>query len=312
MAYHLQPQESVSAGIKRITYEQIDKAIDRLTTESDHDRGEAIHDARKSFKQLRAVVRLVRDEIGKSAYHRENACFRDAGRLLSEARDAQVRIETLDALTQHFADSVTPEAFSNIRRVLQEYRDSADETLMNDDDAICSAVDLIKTARDRVADWKIKSNQWPALEGGLKRVYKRGYLAYQTVQDQPTVENLHEWRKRVKYLWYHLKIICPIWPDMLGELSDQLHHLANYLGDDHDLAILRQFITAHSEQLKDFEDEVSVLVALIDRRRVQLQSDANLLGQRVYAEKASSFVKRLQAYWQAWRLELKQSVPVEV
>jgi hypothetical protein len=65
----------------------------------------AVHEARKDLKKLRAVLRLVRDDLGDAVYRSENVRFRDAGRMLSGARDAHVRVETLAALRERFDDA---------------------------------------------------------------------------------------------------------------------------------------------------------------------------------------------------------------
>src|SRR5262245_7125172 len=65
-------------------------------------KAEGVHNARKQFKQLRGVLRMIRFGLGEKIYDRENTALRDAGRPLSEVRDADVMIETLDQLIEHF------------------------------------------------------------------------------------------------------------------------------------------------------------------------------------------------------------------
>ncbi|NIR50351.1 hypothetical protein GWO43_17745 [candidate division KSB1 bacterium] len=62
MSYRLDDQETLPDGITRIATEQVGRALGQLTTGVD-DRDEAVHDARKCLKKVRAVLRLVRDEI---------------------------------------------------------------------------------------------------------------------------------------------------------------------------------------------------------------------------------------------------------
>jgi hypothetical protein len=87
-------------------------------------------------------------------------------------------------------------------------------------------------------------------------------------------------------------------------LAAELKSLGKYLSEDHDLAILREKI---SEQLDEADNrtEIEALVALLDQRRNELQVVARTLGARIYAEKPRTFVTRTEAYWQAWRSEVK-------
>ena len=123
MTYRLKADESVPQGIKRIATKQIEKAISVLSATDELGVDEAVHQARKRLKKIRAVVRLVRDRLNKDNYKQENARFRNLGRALASLRDAKVRIKTLDNLTTHFTDTVEPETFAYIRRELQiDYR----------------------------------------------------------------------------------------------------------------------------------------------------------------------------------------------
>jgi len=304
MAYRFQAQETIPTGIKRIANEQIELSIYRLTDELEVDRTEAIHSARKHFKKLRALVRLVRDQVGQAAYKRENRCFRDAGRELSALRDAEVRIETLDALIEHYQDAIVPDQFQGIRQVLVAGYNATQKSEGPTDQEIGTIVADLNAAQARIQAWTIP-DQWQALQGGLHRVYQRGYKAFLRAWDPPTAERLHEWRKRVKYLWYHLRILAPIWPETLAVMKQQAKALSDLLGDDHDLAVLRAFIVAAPAAFTD-DEQLGLLLALIQLRQLELQNQAYFLGQRLYAEKPQAFCDRMAVYWQAWQVETAQ------
>src|SRR5579864_4999680 len=99
MAYHLKLDESVPAALKRVVAEEIDSAVDQLTGKGDSDRDEAIHEARKSVKKVRGVLRLMRPQLGRT-FTVENTHFRDIGRQLSAFRDAGAMLETFDLIQQ--------------------------------------------------------------------------------------------------------------------------------------------------------------------------------------------------------------------
>ncbi|MFE4104713.1 CHAD domain-containing protein [Almyronema epifaneia] len=306
MSYSLTQKESLPDGIKRIGREQLDKAIAQLENQTADNQEESIHAARKRFKQIRAVVRLVRSELGETIYHQENSCFRDAGRQLSEVRDAQVRINTLEALAQHFADTLDAEAFDSIRQALDAYSEATQHYIINEENAVTAVLPDLKTARDRMASWPLKHHNWSALAPNLHKTYKRGRKAFQTAYKDNTPENMHEWRKRVKYLWYDLRLLKPLWPEMMTAWAAEASILADYLGDDHDLAMLRQFLLSQPKRLKGNE-HLEVLITLIDHRQAELQTAAHFLGQRLYAEKPKHFIRRLKAYWQTWQSKAHQS-----
>jgi len=79
-SFRLKDDESVQHAVSRIARHEIDAM--RAQLRAGPARREAIHEARKSSKKLRAVVRLMRDAIGEKSYRRENATLRDAVRPL--------------------------------------------------------------------------------------------------------------------------------------------------------------------------------------------------------------------------------------
>ncbi len=50
-------------------------------------------------------------------------------------------------------------------------------------------------------------------------------------------------------------------------------------------------------------EERQALLGLIDRRRRELQQKAFRLGARIYTEKPSGFVRRIETYYEVWRQE---------
>jgi len=301
MAFELKINESVPQGIRRIVRKEIDKSLDALTAHVDGSRIEAVHDARRRFKKIRAALKLVREELGPEVYPRENACFRDAGRPLTEVRDAQVLVETLDKLAAHYAAEVTRESLEEARRELLAHERAICKRVLDEENAQAVVAVILQASRPRVKDWVIEHDGWAALRNGLKSVYRRGRKAFAAAASEPSVEHLHEWRKRVKDLWHQLQIIEPMHQSLAQE-AIQAHELADALGDDHDLAVLRDFLTEIPGMAAQ-PAMVATLLGLIARRRDELQQAADLLGRRIFASKPKEFVARLHDLWRVWRTD---------
>jgi CHAD domain-containing protein len=159
-----------------------------------------------------------------------------------------------------------------------------------------------------VETWPINNDGFSAVRSGLQRIYKKGRASFRLTAVERTTENLHEWRKQVKYLWYQVSVLNPMWPKPLDVLAHELSRLSDYLSEDHDLALLGRTAVEQLQALGD-PGEVEKLILLIDQRRIQLQTKAAALGARIYAEKPKRFVNRIQTYWYAWRpLSASESV----
>src|SRR5262249_604552 len=118
MGYRLKESERFSHGIKRIVLEQLDEALDKLKP-TVKNKDDAIHDARVSVKKIRAILRLIRNSLGKT-YKVEDTTYRDVGRKLSKVRDSAAMLESIDRLLEHFGDQLAADAFDSIRTPLRQ------------------------------------------------------------------------------------------------------------------------------------------------------------------------------------------------
>jgi CHAD domain-containing protein len=118
------------------------------------------------------------------------------------------------------------------------------------------------------------------------------------VASDPSDENVHDWRKRAKDLWYHVRLVRRAWPGLLKETADEAHELADLLGDHHDLAVLRDDVR-EDPAIAAASDELARLLDAIDERQGELLEKALGLGARLYAEKPKAYGIRLRKYWNA-------------
>jgi CHAD domain-containing protein len=288
-SYRFLEGEPVPDALRRIACGRIDHAVAELRGETDGSPADAVHEARKDMKKLRALLRLARDELGEDVYRRENECFRDAARRLSGVRDADVMLDTLGSLGR---------PFPALRDALKAHRRG--ERSVADAEGV---VAVLTDARARVDVWPLRRDDFGAMEGGLRRIYRRGRRAIEAVEEQPATEDLHEWRKREKDLWHHLTLFRESWPELLKTTADEAHALSDRLGDDHDLAVLQEWTQENVGPLVGFDDAV-------EERRLELQHDALHLGRRLYAERPGAFVARLRGYWEAWSPAQSEQSPV--
>lgn len=305
MSYRLESSESLSVGIRRIATEQITAALHALRND-DSDLGETVHETRKRFKKIRALLRLIRKEVGEKVYQQENSFYRAAGRQLAPLRDSHVLIDTLDSLTDYFEEALSGDAFQYLREQLVQH----EQALRQQDQGegtIAEIAAALDEARQRVATWPLDTNDFSALQPGLQRSYKRGRKRLAGAYTDCTPVAFHEWRKCVKDLGYQLRMLKPIWPELIDPLIDELHTLSDDLGDDHDLDQLCAVISAESNLFR-YQNEREALAALITQRRLALEARARPLGVKLYAEAPAAFVERHAVYWQAWQGEAEDEV----
>jgi CHAD domain-containing protein len=298
MPYRLDEHEPIADGVARVAGEELDTAIDQLRNGVGEDPVTAVHEARKSLKKERALLRLVRPSLDAATFRAENARLRDAGRSLSALRDAQVADATIDALAERYAGQLPKAAFLRVRRAVKRHAHPSTARLLRAT-ASTVAADL-EGAREALGAWAWAADDWSALQAGLERTYRDGRDALAVARRDPTDEHLHEWRKRVKDLWYHQRLLRPLWPAVMAAQEEELDTLGELLGNDQDLANLARTLSGDEAVRGDIPDDLDRLVELIAGRREQLREQALALGGRVYAEGRSAYVRRHGAYARAW------------
>jgi CHAD domain-containing protein len=290
--YRLRLDEPLDAELRRVARGRVEDALAQLRRDARKDLATAVHDTRKDMKKLRSLLRLVRDELGDERYRRENERYRDAARLLASSRDAEVKLQTLAALRERYDDVPTA---AELTRALEAERERVAGSSDGDEVAarLARAAEAIEAGGETIADWPLDGSGWKLLRAGLERGYRRGQRRMEAVRAEPTPEAVHEWRKRVKDLWYHLRLLQAIWPQALEAQAEAAHELSDLLGDHHDLTLLAEEIRARDEA------DGAVLVELVERRQGELLERALPLAERLYAEGPKQFGARLRAYWRA-------------
>jgi CHAD domain-containing protein len=279
MAYAFEHGETVPAAIVRLMHEQISRAREQLTDETAPPE-KRVHDARKRFKETRALLRMIRDPLG-AQFDIENAWFRDAGRELAAVRDADAVLEALEPL------DLPPLVRRRVKRKLKKNREHPPlEQLIE------STLAQLAIAQERIASWPRLDDAFDTLADGLRRTYRGGRRAMShALSARQSADELHEWRKLVKTHWYHLQLLRHLWPPVMKAYAGALDELSHALGDHHDLHVL-------AEKAAPAPPELLVAIAA---RQEALEQRALDLGSRIFAERPGAWLARMRNTWSAWR-----------
>jgi CHAD domain-containing protein len=296
MAYELKAGEKLPRAIRRITKRQVKRVLCELTQPVRKGTGEAerVHEARKNLKKARAALRLVRDELGARFYRRGARHLRKVARALSSHRDLEVQLETVEKLHGQYRGRLMRSALVKLRRTLTARHKKVSGA--SGGKAGKLEEELCATQRD-IKRWPVNKLKWREMARGISRTFARSSKAFHNATRTPSPENLHEWRKRAKDLWYQLRILKPIQRDAINELADCLKRLGQYLGDDHDLFMIEEAAKEARLECGEFE----TLSRTVAFRRAKLQQKAFALGRRLYEEKPSAFAFRIERYGKAAR-----------
>jgi len=291
---HLDRNLAGTRDLQRIFNTQLDDVVAVLSGRRVHDA--EVHEARKTLKKARATLRLLRDELGRTVYARENGALRDAARPLSRVRDARVLPQTLEELVARYGRAGHALPLARLAKSL--HGTLARERKRVTRRQIAALVARVRAVHRRSSRWQVGRRGWTVLGGGLARTYRRGRETYAAAQSRSTPE-LHEWRKQVKYLRYQFQLLEPLSPAIVGKLANRAHMLTDYLGEDHDLAVLAQTIDDAGSRVLAVEGRESLL-AMIEHRRTRLQNKAFVVGRQMYADHPGHLRRRFGDYWRVW------------
>jgi CHAD domain-containing protein len=276
MAYCLDPKKDLDAEVRRIAREQVRASMDDLTTGVAADRQQSIHSARKRFKKLRSLLRLLRP-LRDGGFPGEMRLLRDAGRQLAPVRDADVLIVTVRELGS--ADPTN--SWSALEAGLPRGPGMAglEETLRR-------IVSALRDIEEKIAAWPALPSDTAAAAAGIASAYRKGRKAWTRAESRRTPEALHEWRKKVKDLWYDTRLLSEADPVMMG-LGANLGRLADVLGSRHDLDVVEATV----------KDDDGLRAKLdwpagqrsIRKRREELDREAFALGGMIYSGKPAAF-----------------------
>jgi CHAD domain-containing protein len=303
MAAKLQGRKAGTLEARQIVCKHIDEALSALKGKRPSDI--SIHKARKAIKKARAVWRLLRQGLPEVTYRYTNSRLRDAGRPLGAARDAKILVVSVDKLLAKARGTNALGYLRAVRRTLLENGDEIQRVVRSEPSGLALSRQALRSARQRIRNYSIAKHGWSTLGKGLSRVYRSGRRMYHRARGERRVEDLHEWRKQAKYLHHQLTVLKPLWKGPIGKLSGEAASLADRLGDDHDLAVLRRQISGPQTAIAP--DEQRTVVKLIENERRRLQNAAFMLGARIYEEKPADFFVRFGGYWQEWRHPKKKA-----
>ena len=117
MSYRLKTGEDIASGMRRIAREQLEGALCEIAAVTAANEAAAVHAARKHLKKTRALLRLIREEIGPEIFKEENRSLREVARGFSGPRDARVQLQLLEKLREEVPQGP---AFEQTTAMLQE------------------------------------------------------------------------------------------------------------------------------------------------------------------------------------------------
>jgi CHAD domain-containing protein len=244
---------------------------------------EEAHDVRKALKKARAALRLLRSAIGDVAYRRENVALRNASRSISPLREARAQVDSIRLLRErHLQRSASGwiELESKARGRLERMR----KRLRGNSSAVLKATRLMSASKTRLNALQFRAGGRKDLDVSLRKIYRKSSKAFAVAKRRPSTISLHEWRRKAKYFANAVDMLGRHVSPRASALARKADRLADWLGEEHDLAGLADALHDENSGLRSPLEMVGLRKAL-DARRVTLRRKALRLGKTLHAKR---------------------------
>lgn len=313
MAYKFKLDEPLDKGVRRVASGQLDRVCDALDS---LDAKVFVHEARKSLKRVRALLRLIRHALGKGHWRRLNEELRDTGRLLAGDRDRDVRCETLALLAREAGKGLAGalQRVSALEAVRPPEPSLSISVLAPPVTALRQAVERMHLMRQTLAKLAVEIEA-KHLEIGLERTHRAGHRALAAAQagvkeaganeanakqnganrTGAADEQFHELRKVVQLHWRQMQLLAAAWPELFKARITSARGLARDLGLEHDFAALAQWLEQHAAHVS--RQDVRLIVSACQQAQTGLRTTALKDAEILFASRPRDFAREAIAYW---------------
>lgn len=237
----------------------IDEAIAQLGV-GGHQRHRGIHLGRKALRRARAALQMAGPGLTEAAHDIDTTIKRECRRL-SDARDAQARLETLQYLHGRLDQDLPGDALAELRRVLVQGRAAAVRKLLRRDPGLATMRGKLSAMRNAALHLDWTRVERDSIVHALARSAHRAGKAARAAQHSNSEKRRHHWRRRLRRWSSQLALFDTLSPggayarsgsasvstagtEQTGSRSmKKISALAHRLGREHDLHVLADAVT---------------------------------------------------------------------
>ena len=293
MAFRLKRRKHLNRQVARVVARELESAVATIKAAPLRS-ARSVHTVRKHLKKARAIVRMLEEEFGKD-FKPLIGRLRGAARRLSAFRDADVCLETLDALRGRYPRVLTPAVTGSVQRALEAHRRRARSRLEH---ALPVVLSMLRASAAPISRGVRHAADPEAVREGMARGYRRARKALETTTlagERGGDAALHRWRRRVKDHWYQMRLLEGL-DAHAGPRVRALKRLETWLGDHHNLVVLDDLVQRSPSRFGS-GSSVAAVLGCIDRRKAALERRFRDRGTKLFEYRPARFRKLIDRWW---------------
>lgn len=297
MAFRIRPDRPFTAEFRSVAQRQLEHAIHFLEAQPDGPH-EAIHDARKKFKRVRALYRLTHSDA-KKFRQTENERIRLMAKTLSTVRDATALVETVNYLASEAGSPEEVAALASASKALIDRRDRIASEESDLPAKMAAAAQTCREAIEALHDLELDDSPRKTarrLSMAWRKELSRAAADLVACQEGADAEAFHDLRKVGQTYWMHLSLLSDLWPSALKAKQREAKTLVDILGHEHDLSVLTQVVNENPDLFGD-SDTLALLIGAIIAHQQALRQKAIEQARLVFADDADTEAARIALLW---------------
>ncbi|SHK05336.1 CHAD domain-containing protein [Marinobacter antarcticus] len=289
MRYRLNPNGNFGKHLKRLM-QSINEDISLALLHACRVPETGVHEARKSCKEMRALLRLIRPQIGKAEYSRWQEHYKTISGKLSGSRDAIVRVNTWRGLVKENA-ALQEQRYDAIDRFLSEQQKLNPLEAKGREFFMELALE-VEAQSPAPQEWDLPKSL-SKLMPNLKHLYQKARDAEKKANSSGDIEAFHQFRKRSKDLFYCSRALRPMFGKSLKSKVDGLEAMTELQGSANDQAVLLEYLTDHRHEIGLDSEQWDLAEACIVAKLQELQKQTHKLAKKLLSDSPASFIKSL-------------------
>jgi CHAD domain-containing protein len=290
MSFELRHRKHIEDQLAKIVRRELRDPVRALTASTGRTFETAVHESRKSIKKARAVAALL-EQAGAKLPGKDRRRLKWAARTLSRLRDSGAIVDTFDRLRRHYPKQLSDRTYRALRQGLVGARNRTQARARRDGLAR-EAAERLAATRQSARHWTSPSIDWSGIVAVVAASYRRSRSAMKRARARGQSATLHRWRKKLKTLWYQLRLAKPLTPG-IAPLIARLKRLETELGEDHNLVVLAATLRGCGD-LQSMHADIRRIDRLAARMRRPLRRRAFALGRRLHSRTPKAFARWIE------------------
>lgn len=248
---------------------------------------------------------MVGPSAGRKARRAERAIGACAD-MVASVRDAAAAVTTFEGVRAALpvrmragTDGVRAALAERLRHEAQQLESPGKKMTGNRD--VRKLRKALQRQQAGVEQWVPRGNGWRLVGPGVEAAYREARKTMARAYREPNGDTFHAWRRAVKAHRYQVRLLSSLAPDELEPRAKQLGQLAELLGEEHDLTLLRRALRANRFWLGEDGDTYYEVIRRIDQQRREKRVRAQPLGEQLFSERPSALVRRLRQHFREFR-----------